>query len=51
MTPWDIERKVFHDVIVLFSKMRKLQMREEKTVKRQKQVADVIRRPAGDNWF
>lgn len=50
--PWKIEQKPFHEVIVLFSKTRRVQMREEKEIQNQQPKANgVIRRPAGDNWF
>lgn len=46
LTPYDIEKKTFHDVIRLYSDVRALQIRETKEEK-----AKVIRRPAKDDWF
>ena len=55
LSPFDIEKKTFHDVIVLYSKIRKYQIKENKgTVKLEtvnRQGKNVIRRPDGDNWL
>ena len=46
-TPYDLDRKKYHDVIVLYSDVRKLQIRQKKL----KDPDRVIRRRAGDDWF
>ena len=51
LSPFDIGEKTSHNVIVLFSRVRILQMKENKGEHRQRVQQDVIRRPAGDNWF
>ena len=51
LSPFDIDQKAFHDVIILFSRVRTLQMKESKVTGKQHVQSDVIRRPAGDNWF
>lgn len=57
-TPFEIERTTFHNVIRLYSEVRDMQIRNEKAMekaeKRAKRIAngdEIIRRPAGDNWF
>lgn len=49
MTPYDVEKKAFHDVMRLYSDLRSMQIRE--TTKDKRNNSSVIRRPAGDNWF
>lgn len=47
LSPYDLERKAFHDVIRIYADVRRLQIR-------QKKLSDpnrVIRKPAGDDWF
>lgn len=47
MYPPMIDEMAFVDVIKLYSRVRKIQIREEEL----KDPDRVIRRPAGDNWF
>jgi hypothetical protein len=55
MSPFELERRTFHEVIGLYSRVRDMQIRMEKQT--QKQIRNtgrdggIIRRPAGDNWF
>nr|DAU64718.1 MAG TPA: hypothetical protein [Bacteriophage sp.] len=51
MTPYDIEKHTFHDVIRLYSDVRALQLREAKRGDNDSNDNRVIRRPAGDDWF
>lgn len=51
MTPYDIEKRTFHDVIRLYSDVRALQLREAKRGDNDSNDNRVIRRPAGDDWF
>jgi hypothetical protein len=51
MTPYDVEKKSFHDVIRLYSDVRAMQIREAKQEDNKNDDNRVIRRPAGDNWF
>jgi hypothetical protein len=44
-----IDAEPYHKVVVLYANTKRVLMKEEKESKRQK--SDVIRRPAGDNWF
>lgn len=50
MTPYDVERKTFHDVMRLYSDLRAMQIRET-TKTNDKNDGRVVRRPAGDDWF
>nr|DAS45616.1 MAG TPA: hypothetical protein [Caudoviricetes sp.] len=49
LTPYDVEKKTFHDVIRLYSDVRAMQIRENDGEKSKKDT--IIRRPAGNNWF
>jgi hypothetical protein len=49
LTPYDIEKRTFHDVIRLYSDVRAMQIRESRYKNRKN--SSVIRRPAGDDWF
>lgn len=55
LSPFDLERRTFHEVIGLYSRVRDMQIRMDKQT--QKQIRQtgrdggIIRRPAGDNWF
>lgn len=54
MSPFDVERETFHDIIRIYSKLRIMQIKEEKregTPTKGTAKDGVIRRPAGDNWF
>lgn len=53
LSPFDIDSKSYHDVIVLFGEVRTLQKNIEKEQKRNttKDGRRIIRRPASDNWF
>ena len=51
MTPYDVEKKSFHDVIRLYSDVRAMQIRETKRENDKGNDNKVIRRPAGDSWF
>lgn len=48
-TPLEIDCEKYHKVIMLYANVRKLQLRENK--ESQKTNSNIIRRPAGDNWF
>lgn len=47
LSPFEIDRKPFHDVIRLFSDMRRLQLRNKKI----KDPNRIVKRQAGDDWF
>ena len=49
LTPYDIEKRTFHDAIRLYSDVRAMQIRESRYKNRKN--SSVIRRPAGDDWF
>lgn len=51
MTPYDVEKKSFHDVIRLYRDVRAMQIRETKRENDKGNDNKVIRRPAGDSWF
>lgn len=53
LTPFDIDDKPYHDVIVLFGEVRTMQKRIKKYNKKHytKDGKKIIRRPASDNWF
>lgn len=51
MQPLQVENETFHNVMRLYSKVRALQIRERREAENPRKQADVIRRPAGDNWF
>ena len=51
MTPYDVEKKSFHDVIRLYSDVRAMQIRETKRENDKGNDNKVIRRPSGDSWF
>lgn len=47
LSPYDLEKRSFHDVIRLYSDVRRVQIKTA-------ELSDpdrVIYRPAGDNWF
>lgn len=48
LTPFTIECETYHNVIMLYADVRRMQIREAKKEKGGKRV---IRRPAGDDWF
>nr|DAL33194.1 MAG TPA_asm: hypothetical protein [Caudoviricetes sp.] len=49
LTPYDVEKRTFHDVIRLYSDVRAMQIRESRHKNREN--SGMIRRPAGDDWF
>lgn len=54
MHPFDIEQRTFHEIIRLYSRVRIIQIKENKELaklQRGAQTDKVIRRPAGDDWF
>lgn len=53
LSPFDVDGKSYHDVIVLFGELRKLQKHNEKIMKKNttKDGKQIIRRKAGDDWF
>lgn len=51
MSPFYLDEKPFCEVVGLYARLRTVQIKEEKEVKKHKQTPEVIRRPAGDNWF
>lgn len=51
LSPFDIETKTFHEVIRLFSRLRTLQIANEKDAPVSYNRPGKIRRPAGDDWF
>jgi hypothetical protein len=48
LTPFTLECETYHNVIMLYADVRRMQIREAKKEKGGKRV---IRRPAGDDWF
>ena len=54
LSPYELEHRTFREVIRLYSRVRDLQIRQNKTIDKQIRHAGddkVIRRRAGDNWF
>lgn len=53
MTPYDMEKRTFHDVVRLYADVRAMQIREaQKEETRENTKSEtIIRRPAGDDWF
>lgn len=51
MSPVQIDDMTFRDVIRLYSKIRRMQIREEDIKDIIENPNRVIRRPAGDKWF
>jgi hypothetical protein len=56
MSPFELERRTFHEVIGLYSRVRDMQIRQDRQTQKQIRRAgrgggEIIRRPAGDNWF
>lgn len=47
LSPFDIEKSVFEEIIELYADVRMVQIRAEK----ESDPDRVIRRPAGNNWF
>ena len=47
LTPYDLDKRRYHDVIKLFAEVRGLQIHMDKM----NDPDRVVRRPAGDNWF
>jgi len=47
LTPFEVEKRRFYDVIKLYAELRNMQIKEEK----RNDPDRVIRRPAGDKWF
>ena len=47
LTPWDIDNRSYHDVIILYGETRVVQIRTKKLTDPNR----VIRRKAGDDWF
>ena len=57
LSPFEIEKRTFHEVIGLYARLRDMQIRQNRQAEKQirhtgKAGEDVvIRRRAGDNWF
>jgi hypothetical protein len=51
MTPMQVDDMTFHDVIRLYSRIRKVQIRDDEIKDILTNPNRVIRRPAGDDWF
>ncbi len=52
LSPFDIDNTAFFDVLDLFARTRKMQIRiQEKIDETREDKVQIIRRPAGDNWF
>ena len=52
LSPFEIDEIAFFDVLDLFEKTRKMQIRiKEKMDEVREDKVQVIRRPAGDDWF
>ena len=52
MTPFEVERRCYHDIIGLYKDVRKMQIREGKQRESVGNVEKgIVRRPAGDDWF
>lgn len=51
LSPYDIEKKRFYDVIRLYADVRAMQIRNSKTSEQKETSTNSIRRPAGDDWF
>ena len=57
LSPFDIEKRTFHEIINLYARLRDMQIRQNRQAEKQirhtgKAGEDVvIRRRAGDNWF
>jgi hypothetical protein len=50
-TPLQLENERYHVVIGLYANVRKVQIRNGEQKARINSRPNVIRRPAGDNWF
>nr|DAZ36953.1 MAG TPA: hypothetical protein [Caudoviricetes sp.] len=53
MSPYDIEKRTYHDVLRLYADVRAMQIRDAKDNDQQSNsnTTKVIRRRAGDDWF
>lgn len=53
MHPFYVEQQTFHNIIKLYSNVRRVQIDSQKDTPafERKHAQDVIRRPAGDDWF
>ena len=56
MNPLENEQKTFHEIVRLYSRVRVIQIKENKELAKMQrnngaQTERVIRRPAGDDWF
>jgi hypothetical protein len=51
LSPYDIEKRTYHDVIRLYADVRAMQIRDAKDNDQQSNTTKVIRRRAGDDWF
>lgn len=51
MSPVQVDEMTFHDVIHLYSKVRRLQLREEEIHDILTNPHRKIKVPAGDSWF
>ena len=51
MSPYDVEKRTYHDVIRLYADVRAMQIRDAKDNDQQSNTTKVIRRRAGDDWF
>jgi hypothetical protein len=52
LSPFDIDNTAFFDVLDLFARTRKMQIRiQEKIDETREDKVQIIRRPAGDDWF
>lgn len=54
LSPYELEHRTFSEVIRLYSRVRDMQIRQNRQAEKQIRHAGndtVIRRRAGDNWF
>ena len=52
LSPFDIDNTAFFDVLDLFERTRKMQIRiQDKIDEIKENKVQIIRRPAGDDWF
>ena len=52
LSTFDLDNTAFFDVLDLFARTRKMQIRiQEKIDETREDKVQIIRRPAGDDWF
>lgn len=51
MTPFEVERRCYHDIMGLYKDVRTMQIREQRQEKEETTGRGIVRRPAGDDWF